>query len=356
MSLRLIVVCLVASTLSVAAQAQSILVPVQGVLTDSEDEPIEGPKTLQFTFVNQAGESVWTEFIAVSLERGLFSVYLGQQTDLTNDIFGADGAVSIELRIDGDSLGAWELGTVPYAAHTHSAEQAKNSNRLGNLEADAFARANHDHQLRAGHGLIIDDDGQVALGPNGVTASNLGDSGCVQGQHLQWNGNQWVCADDADTNTQLSEEQVDAFTDNNDYVVGPAQACALGQILKVSNNGWACSEDIDSDTQLNEEQVDTFVANNNYVIGPVQACQVGQVLKASNEGWICATDQDGDTTYTAGSGLSLSNANQFYVGSGAINQSHLAANSVRSNELADNAVDRAAMRDNSVGSFSYSAV
>ena len=112
MFVRLSFLFIAVVALPIAAQAQSILVPVQGVLTDLDDQPIEGPKTLQFTLVNQAGESLWSEFVTLTLERGLFSVYLGQENELTSELFGSDGVVSMELRIDGNSLGAWELGTV----------------------------------------------------------------------------------------------------------------------------------------------------------------------------------------------------------------------------------------------------
>jgi hypothetical protein len=395
---RLVLFALATFALPLSAQAQNILIPVQGLLTDTDDRPIEGSKDLEFGLISQSGEPVWSNSVTVTLVGGLFSVYLGQELDLSADLFGPEGAVSLNLSIDGDSVGAWPIGAVPYAAQAHRANQAKNADSLGGQAADAFAAADHHHALGAGAGLAVDDDGNLALAPGGVTASNLGDAGCAEGQLLQWSGNAWVCGDDVDTdtNTQLSEEQVDAFVDNNDYVVGPAQACAVGQLLKVTDNGWACADDADADTQLSEEQVDGFVANNNFVVGPAQPCvagqvlkandngwtcasdadtdtqlseeqvdgfvannnfvvgpaqpcAAGQVLKANDNGWTCASDADADTTYTAGSGLSLSVGNQFYIGGSAIDQTHLSSDSVRASELADNSVDLAAMRDNSVG-------
>ena len=304
MSPRLVLFALATFALPLSAQAQNILIPVQGLLTDTDDRPIEGSKDLEFGLISQSGEPVWSNSVTVTLVGGLFSVYLGQELDLSADLFGPEGAVSLNLSIDGDSVGAWPIGAVPYAAQAHRANQAKNADSLGGQAADAFAAADHRHDLGAGAGLAVDDDGNLALAPGGVAARNLGDAGCAEGQLLQWSGNAWVCADDIDT---------------------------------------------DTNTQLSEEQVDAFVANNNFVVGPAQPCAAGQVLKASDNGWTCASDEDSDTTYTSGSGLSLSDGNQFYIGASAIDQTHLGADSVRASELADNSVDLAAMRDNSVG-------
>ena len=65
-----------------------------------------------------------------------------------------------------------------------------------------------------------------------------------------------VCSDDdgittphtVDTNTQLSEAQVDSYVANNGYSIG--------------------SHTVDTNTQLSEAQVDSYVANNGYSTGP----------------------------------------------------------------------------------------
>lgn len=93
-----------------------------------------------------------------------------------------------------------------------------------------------------------------------------------------------VCEIDTDTNTntQLSEGEVDAFVANNGYSIGAhtvdttipntnAQTiCAAGEYL---DGDGSCNvlptgaHTVDTNTQLSEAEVDAFVANNGYSIG-----------------------------------------------------------------------------------------
>jgi uncharacterized protein (TIGR02145 family) len=82
-----------------------------------------------------------------------------------------------------------------------------------------------------------------------------------------------------DTDTQLTESQVDAFVGNNGYltteidgsITNEIQDLSLsGNILTITNNGTATAIDLsayldDTDTQLTESQVDAFVGNNGYL-------------------------------------------------------------------------------------------
>ncbi|SHJ70899.1 protein of unknown function [Reichenbachiella agariperforans] len=78
--------------------------------------------------------------------------------------------------------------------------------------------------------------------------------------------------DDTDTNTQLSETEVDAFVANNGYLTSASddQAISLeGNILTLEDGGTvdlsAFMDDTDTNTQLSETEVDAFVANNGYL-------------------------------------------------------------------------------------------
>ncbi len=84
-----------------------------------------------------------------------------------------------------------------------------------------------------------------------------------------------------DTNTQLSESEVDAFVSNNGYltsfteidgdITNEIQDLQLsGNILSITNNLSATSIDLsqyldDTNTQLSESEVDAFVSNNGYL-------------------------------------------------------------------------------------------
>lgn len=67
----------VAFTLPSVALAQNVMIPVQGMLTDADDEPIEGDISLEFELVNGAGLAQWSSDIMAVIEKGQFSVYLG---------------------------------------------------------------------------------------------------------------------------------------------------------------------------------------------------------------------------------------------------------------------------------------
>ena len=97
-------------------------------------------------------------------------------------------------------------------------------------------------------GVILGDDLAIA---------NLDCTALANGGKLTTNiDGLVVCADDdgttgphtVDTDTQLSESEVDAFVANNGYSTGP--------------------HTVDTDTTLSEGEVDAFVANNGYSSGP----------------------------------------------------------------------------------------
>jgi len=89
--------------------------------------------------------------------------------------------------------------------------------------------------------------------------------------------------DDTDTNTQLTETQVDDMTNNNGYLTSFTEVDGstsneiqdlqlVGNTLKITNNGGATSidlsaylDDTDTNTQLTETQVDDMANNNGYL-------------------------------------------------------------------------------------------
>jgi len=101
------------------------------------------------------------------------------------------------------------------------------------------------------------------------------------------------------TDTQLNESQVDAFVGNNGYltseidgsVSNEIQDLSLsGNILTITNNGAATSIDLsayldDTDTQLTESQVDAFVGNNGYLTSELDGSVTNEIqaLSISND-------------------------------------------------------------------------
>ncbi|MBR58388.1 MAG: hypothetical protein CMH54_10250, partial [Myxococcales bacterium] len=124
----------------------------------------------------------------------------------------------------------------------------------------------------------------------------LGDLSCATDEVAKWNGTAWACQVDADTDTQLTEAEVDAFANNNGYALDTdlaaiaktgdwgdlqnipadiadgdddtdtlaAVSCADGEIIKFQGGAWICASG--SGTQLTEAEVDAFANNNGYAL------------------------------------------------------------------------------------------
>ena len=73
---------------------------------------------------------------------------------------------------------------------------------------------------------------------------------CADSQVAKFDGTEWYCADDQDTDT--------------DTLSG--LSCLSGQTAKWNGNDWACAADLDTDTQLTETEVDDYVSNNGYIV------------------------------------------------------------------------------------------
>lgn len=185
-----------------AALAVPSIVPVQGVLQDTDGAAITGELPVRFdVYADPDGEAlVWTESRPVAFERGFFSVDLGDLEPLDAGLFRdhPDG-LWLAIAVDGDdAMPPIALGTAPYAAF---AAHAGDAETVGGLAPDAFAAAEHRHRFdaldaippglldgdddttyAAGHGLVL-DGGAFALRP------------CADGQVLASAPAGWVCAD-----------------------------------------------------------------------------------------------------------------------------------------------------------------
>lgn len=113
--------------------------PVQGVLTDADGNPITDNVAVTFTIYGTAGDAsatVHSETIAVDVDRGFFSVALGAgSTPLDLNIF-KDGARELGITVgsDAEMSPRLEFGVTPFAAHAGSADDATTFD--GNTTAD----------------------------------------------------------------------------------------------------------------------------------------------------------------------------------------------------------------------------
>ena len=128
-----------ALAIPVAASAEPVQVPVQGLLTDSDGLPIDGDTSITFAIYPAADDAapLWTSSREVPVDAGMFTVMLGAQADLDSDLFHANPGASITLQIQGDLESARiPLGHLPLAAHAASASSADDAQTLQGLTPD----------------------------------------------------------------------------------------------------------------------------------------------------------------------------------------------------------------------------
>ncbi|MBR58230.1 MAG: hypothetical protein CMH54_09435 [Myxococcales bacterium] len=186
----------------------------------------------------------------------------------------------------------------------------------------------------------------------------LAEISCGNGQIIKWLGTIWACSDDVDTDTILSELEVDEMVGNNGYAMEASLApvaftgvfadltdlpeglvdgdqdllstitCATDQTIKMIAGEWTCADDIDTDTVLSEAEVDALVNNNGYALAielhaiatdgeftslenipsglldgdddtlAGLTCATDELAKWNGTSWACAPDIDTDTVLT----------------------------------------------------------
>ncbi|GEM_PF-1779556 len=111
-------VCLAFAATSAAAQTPGIF-PVQGVLTDDAGALIDGRTAIAFALYTSSGEptAVWSETQSVEVEDGVFTVYLGEESELDPSVFRDNPVVWLGITVEDDEeMPRVELGSVAFAA------------------------------------------------------------------------------------------------------------------------------------------------------------------------------------------------------------------------------------------------
>ena len=220
-----------------AALAAPARLAQQGRLLSGDGEPLSGTHALVFSIYDAqtGGDEIWREERSVGFEQGYYSVVLGEFVPVDDLLFDS-GSVWLELWVDGVVLSPrQELVSVPWALRATSAEHLDG----GTVDATEISVA----------GVPVIDSTGAWIGPTvGVDWSEL--SGIPAD----------IADGDQDTDTQLSETQVEGYITN--AAVDLSSGTTVGGAAIATG-----AHTTDTDTHLSEGQVDLMVANNNYSTG-----------------------------------------------------------------------------------------
>ncbi len=144
---------------------------------------------------------------------------------------------------------------------------------------------------------------------------------CAVGEVAKYNGSAWACAPDIDTDTTLTEAEVDAFANNNGYLTSftevdgsvtneviTATGLTAANVLQITEAGVTHNVDLSSLASAYTSGNGLALASGVFSIN-APACTAVQKLTWSGTAFACTadidTDTDTDTTYTAGTGITL---------------------------------------------------
>ena len=103
------------------------LIPVQGVLADSADAPVDALTDITFNLYNvdTGGTALWTDtFVDVDVVEGFFTVYLGDNTALDFGSLITNAEIWVGITVESDpEMDRFQLATVPFAIEAQVSQQ-----------------------------------------------------------------------------------------------------------------------------------------------------------------------------------------------------------------------------------------
>ena len=132
------------------------LINYQGVITDSEGAPINGPASILFSIYDDStsGTLLWSETQTVTITDGIFSVLLGSGTPIPYSVFD-DSLTYLELTVESDQpmIPRKRLVSVGYSFRAYDSE------KLGGKDYSTF--------VRSVDGVFPDTSGNINLTSGG---------------------------------------------------------------------------------------------------------------------------------------------------------------------------------------------
>ncbi|WP_263429432.1 collagen-like protein [Nannocystis pusilla] len=141
--------------LEASALAVPELVTHQGRLFDANGEPISGTQDLTFRIYDAEvdGNEIWSETISIDFDEGFFSVRLGEQLALDENVFdGSTRWLGITVGADPEMTPRAAIASVPYAM----------------FAGDVRGEINPTNVNIQGFGAVIDQEGKWVGDPSGL--------------------------------------------------------------------------------------------------------------------------------------------------------------------------------------------
>ncbi len=184
------------------------LIPIQGVLTESNGDPLNGKINLTLALYNSEtdNDELWKEKRDdFTVENGYISLYLGEVTELDSSIISNAEELWLEIKFNDEVMPRVRLTSVPFALEAINAQKVK---QIGEI-----------------------NDSQI---------SNMFTSGCSDGFYLKGydiNGNS-ICAEDKTKNNQniYYNAGYGINIDENNNISVVDNLYSTGNGIKLTNN------------------------------------------------------------------------------------------------------------------------
>jgi hypothetical protein len=224
----------------------------------------------------------------------LFSGDWADLTGIPSDVMDGDGDLLADMScLDGDII-VWDGLALTWTCDLDADSVLTEAEVVAMVTANGFALT-ADLATVATSGDYADLTGvptELADGDDDTMAS----LSCLTGEVAKWDGLGWVCAGDTDTDTILTEGDVDAYVADNgfaltadlaivattgawsdltgipsDLVDGDGDlladmSCLDGDIIVWDGVALAWTCDLDADSVLTEAEVDAYVSNNGFAL------------------------------------------------------------------------------------------
>ncbi len=268
---------LVGNILTITNNGAATTIDLSAYLDDTQIDSA-GISALGFITSNQAVDSTQiSNYGFITSSQAIDSTQISNYGFLTTEI---DGSVTNEiqdLQLVGNILTITNNGaatTIDLSAYLDDTDT-----QLTESQVDSYV-SNNGYITSEIDGSVTNEIQDLQLVGNNLTITNNGSATTID-----------LSAYLDDTDTQLTESQVDSYVSNNGYITSEIDGSVTNEIqdlqlvgnnLTITNNGSATTIDLsvyldDTDTQLTESQVDSYVSNNGYITSEVDGSVTNEI-------------------------------------------------------------------------------